>query len=612
MKQRLFATIFFGGFTALFFLWSSTTHAADSDLEKGFEAALEEDWQEAVEHFGYAFERNPYNPIVQFNYGLAQARIGNELPAIALLNTYLAAVPNAANRPQVEAQIEALLSNAEVKSRRIFEVAIESVRALPPGQIGRISTSARRWDLLWLIAGSQAESGYLAEARETLELATIILSQTTYRTEELDEGQFGAWSRILARSLADFPGQSLLNDIAIAQANAQDFEAAERTLAELVATDHEARDLLSTLITQRIFRRMDAGDLAGAVRILDSPESLYGAMSETQDEQLDSTWLAERLKYPAAQLIDAYLQSGDLQAAASVARDHNASSLGSVAIAWLRRGNSSAARQLAADAESLADSDCGIAQSAALQGHVARAIDAGNRIEAHILAPNSAVRCLRATARAFAYLGDEAATSTFYDMVYQREVAYEGERYISPYARAYPLLAQRRFNRARRMIDRIETPSNPDEFYRDQLRLDLIYIAAQSGDTERAEEYARDYERLETLPVIADAYQARGDVREADRLHEEIRQREADRHEGWTAADAEQAEAVEIWLKLSEGLLTAPLYEGFDESVRDMGSFLDDTRNEEPTRIVNLLRQAGKTWGWETIRMRALRSSIGG
>ena len=97
-------------FVLFSFGFSHEAFAADTDLEKGFAAAQKERWDQAVDYFGKAFEANPYNPIVQFNFGLAQEKAGNELVAIALLNTYLAAVPEAANRDQVELPEQSVLA----------------------------------------------------------------------------------------------------------------------------------------------------------------------------------------------------------------------------------------------------------------------------------------------------------------------------------------------------------------------------------------------------------------------------------------------------------------------------------------------------------------------
>lgn len=104
---------------------------AEEALQRGLTAAEQKDWQTAIRYFRDAQEADNYNPQALFNLGLANEMAGNEVPAMAWLQAYLAVSPQAKNRPEVEKEIVNLGVQAEAKSRKLFAVAEEAFRALP-------------------------------------------------------------------------------------------------------------------------------------------------------------------------------------------------------------------------------------------------------------------------------------------------------------------------------------------------------------------------------------------------------------------------------------------------------------------------------------------------
>lgn len=104
---------------------------AEEALQRGLTAAGQKDWQTAIRYFRDAQEADNYNAQALFNLGLANEMAGNEVPAIAWLQAYLAVSPQAKNRPEVEKEIVNLGVQAEAKSRKLFVAAEEAFRALP-------------------------------------------------------------------------------------------------------------------------------------------------------------------------------------------------------------------------------------------------------------------------------------------------------------------------------------------------------------------------------------------------------------------------------------------------------------------------------------------------
>ncbi len=587
---------------------------AATDLERGFEAALDEDWDEAVEHFGHAFERNPYNPIVQFNYGLAQARLGNDLIALALFNTYVSAVPDAANRPQVETQMDNLLSRAEVRRRRIVDAAIEAIQALPPGQLDQYASTDRRWTFLANVARSQIKSGHPDEARQTRELAVRILRSTSAGIEELEDWQITKALSDLENDLDDRYYTYELNGRALLQAEAWDFAGAEHVMDELIALERDVDELQGTLIFQHIEQLIDGGDLSAADDLLHNPEALYGT---APDMSSDSSLGYDREKL-ALRLLFSYQRIPDIEGMRRTASSFRSGTW--LMFTQLQLGDFEGARRTAADMGWAARADCTRSVYAAMSGNRSEAVRLARNYQHNDFMPNSQLMCSADAARVYAYLGDENGAEAILDVIRAVEDEHDLD-YVSSYARAYPVLAERRFRRAKRLIDRLEFEGD-----RAARRRDLVFIAAAAGEAELAEEYARDYGFRHPLRVtiygsnagqgtpnvmhaIAASYDRNGNTEAAARIRQDREEETAAYFAGWSPGSEEHVFAVNLRLTVAERMLEGSVFEGQDESLRDIDSFIDRVSDEENvSQMVYGLNNASEIHAREILRMRVLRA----
>lgn len=127
------------------------------------------DAQEIASHFSDAQKAAPHASTVLFNLGLAHARAGHELPAIAWLHAYLDAAPQAPNAEAIRAEIERLKTVLWGKMNTIFQTAIDAVQQLdPPGD---------RWVVIDTIALYQAYTGDVEGAIATRKLADVQLEE---------------------------------------------------------------------------------------------------------------------------------------------------------------------------------------------------------------------------------------------------------------------------------------------------------------------------------------------------------------------------------------------------------------------------------------------------
>lgn len=96
------------------------------NMDLGMVAVDKQDWTMAIHYFAEAQQIRPYSAPILFNLGLAHARAGHELAAMAWLHAYLVSVPNAQNRKEVRNQIDKLKLSAEVERDKIFQGAIRA------------------------------------------------------------------------------------------------------------------------------------------------------------------------------------------------------------------------------------------------------------------------------------------------------------------------------------------------------------------------------------------------------------------------------------------------------------------------------------------------------
>jgi hypothetical protein len=107
--------------------------AADTQkaFKKGTMAAEQGSWDVALKYFNEVLQADQFYFPAYFNMGLAHARAGNELAAIAWFKAYLHYVPDAPDRAQVEDEIARLEVALETKMGKIVAQAEEAALALP-------------------------------------------------------------------------------------------------------------------------------------------------------------------------------------------------------------------------------------------------------------------------------------------------------------------------------------------------------------------------------------------------------------------------------------------------------------------------------------------------
>lgn len=135
-------------------------------FDRGLMAVQLQEWGLAIRYFKDAYNTSPGVPTVLFNLGLAHDKAGHELPAIAWLQAYLAATPQAPNAEAIRAEIERLKTVTRGKMNAIFQTAITAAQQLDPnGPFLQDKDTA-----LHGIANSQARAGDVEGAIATSKL----------------------------------------------------------------------------------------------------------------------------------------------------------------------------------------------------------------------------------------------------------------------------------------------------------------------------------------------------------------------------------------------------------------------------------------------------------
>ena len=117
---------------------------------KGLAAAEQQSWALAIKNFSKVQKAAPEYPPVLLNLGLAHARAGHELPAIAWLRAYSASSQGAPNLPDVEKEIIRIEVAAETKIGKLFDQAVKAAETLP---------EKAQKDALSMVSLFQAQSG---------------------------------------------------------------------------------------------------------------------------------------------------------------------------------------------------------------------------------------------------------------------------------------------------------------------------------------------------------------------------------------------------------------------------------------------------------------------
>ncbi len=153
----------------------STSVYANLALDRGLAAAESSQWDIALAAFNDAWEEEPLSPVVFYNLGLANAKAGNPVPAVAWLEAYLAALPSATNGKQVRIVIAKLEVQAEIEMNKLFERALGVLAALP------LDNNVRQRDVKWTeaksISHSHAAVGKIKEAYRVAALSRKFYDQ---------------------------------------------------------------------------------------------------------------------------------------------------------------------------------------------------------------------------------------------------------------------------------------------------------------------------------------------------------------------------------------------------------------------------------------------------
>jgi len=592
--------------------------AAATNLDKGFAAAKKERWDEAVGFFRAAFGENPYNPVLLFNAGLAEANAGNEVLALAFLTAYLTAVPDAANRTQAEAFIETLNRRSAEKSRMLFDTAVAAVEILPPGPLDEGGSTTRRWDLLqWWIAKGQFNAGFEAEAKQTLLKARAIMERTTAAAEKVEASRFTYALEDLDRVyIREFPSRYWEKDKGIFLADAFEFDGAAGMAGKLETYDYSANDVtevVNKIMSTKILALTWQKDFNGAFRILQNPAVLA--------EQLPA--LAG--KFPASYKFDGYsptgdaiwgyyLERGDLDGARNAAQAFFTYPYGyflDVAFERLRRGEVSTARDLAYQIDVYDAYAWNKIAAAAILGQRTKALELARSIEQNPFQPPAQGHAIGGAVRVFAFLGDAEAANEFYKILVEREYVPEKKSsllsywHASPSYEPYLLIAKGKLEQARRVIAALKSePGWP--YGKDRLIDDLIWIAMLRGELELAETFARQHGRWVLLSKVSKKYQAMGKAENAKRLESEIAAHDKKQEPaGLAGVDEVQARKMEMWAAYIASLLMPE--EGTPRlSFQDMDAFLAKRKKDDPLGFNYQMSEAASAWARETLRIRNL------
>lgn len=185
----------------------------------GIEAAQRQDWRVAIAYFTAAHQRAHLVPRYMYNVGLAHARAGNDVAAIAWFAAYLTAAPDAPNREAVWAQVRESETSAQRRIGIVRSRALEAAGVLPGLAVDPDNQGC--WFAYGRIAHSVARSG-------DIDAATAVLRQAfacgprpaaTFPVSEADEIQRSVWS------FYDAAASAAISDL--------DFATARRFIAQL-------------------------------------------------------------------------------------------------------------------------------------------------------------------------------------------------------------------------------------------------------------------------------------------------------------------------------------------------------------------------------------------
>ncbi len=272
LSSFLLAGVIFA--TVVFAETQNTTLSPDIEriFKKGLAATKQQSWHLAIKYFLKVQKASPTYPPVLMNLGLAHAKAGSELPAIAWLNAYVALSPKAPNLPSVEKEIIRLEVTAETKFRKLIQTAkatTASTTTIPI--VGQYHQS----DAYEQIAIAQAKVGDIGGAQKTLTQLSLkeVNKQWAYGKVAEAQAKSGdiAGAKETASQIPDDYVKSLAyTNIAIAQAEVSNITGAKKTLALAMETASRITkdgffDRPNTNIAEA---QAKTGDIAGAQKTL--------------------------------------------------------------------------------------------------------------------------------------------------------------------------------------------------------------------------------------------------------------------------------------------------------------------------------------------------------
>lgn len=116
---------------------------AQKAFDRGNSAVQQQQWGQAVRYFTDAHKIGGNDPRILLNLGLAQARAGNELHAIAWLNAAAAAMPEAPNVPAIRQEAQKLKEQVLAKIDRLVGHTIAAAENMPEKMVVRLQGEKR-------------------------------------------------------------------------------------------------------------------------------------------------------------------------------------------------------------------------------------------------------------------------------------------------------------------------------------------------------------------------------------------------------------------------------------------------------------------------------------
>jgi len=170
----------------------------------GIEAAQREDWRIAIAYFTAAQQRAHLVPRYMYNLGLAHARAGNDVAAIAWFSAYLVTEPNTSNRAAIWDQIATLEARTNQEMEALWTGAVQAADTLPTIALLPGSPDSARSGAYFTLAVAAGRSLNWDRANDFIQREFDLRSATpgAYSTSSDDIVQRGRAVRGSARNAA--------------------------------------------------------------------------------------------------------------------------------------------------------------------------------------------------------------------------------------------------------------------------------------------------------------------------------------------------------------------------------------------------------------------------